>query len=202
MCNRLFLFSFHRCFLRSAPKWSTIYCKLIQGLTGSSWTFLLAVPYRLYVDSLPQASVSGTDVCCCLQSLEGALLPSCLRTRCGSTRGLSTAASIFIWRCSDAFVKGWLPPLIWPLISLYFLSYWVVPQRGCYCRGFSVCTFLKKGMAEGSFQTDLRNSCLGLFQHSLNCTGDYCFYTCIHCIFLFFCLMCVHCTIISWFYLL
>lgn len=144
MCNRLFLFSFHRCFLRSAPKWSTIYCKLIQGLTGSSWTFLLAVPYRLYVDSLPQASVSGTDVCCCLQSLEGALLPSCLRTRCGSTRGLSTAASIFIWRCSDAFVKGWLPPLIWPLISLYFLSYWVVPQRGCYCRGFSVCTFLKK----------------------------------------------------------
>lgn len=115
MCNRLFLFfPLRRCFLRSAPKWSTIYCKLIQGLTGSSWTFLLAVPYRLYVDSLPRASVSGTGVCCCLQSLEGALLPSCLRTRCGSTRGLSTAASIFIWRCSDAFVKGWLPPLIWP----------------------------------------------------------------------------------------
>lgn len=89
-----------------------------------------------------------------------------------------------------------------PFDFTLFLSYWVVPQRGCYCRGFSVCTFLKKGMAEGSFQTDLRNSCLGLFQHSLNCTGDYCFYTCIHCIFLFFCLMFVHCTIISWFYLL
>lgn len=67
---------------------------------------------------------------------------------------------------------------------------------------FLYVLFWKKGMAEGSFQTDLRNSCLGLFQHSLNCTGDYCFYTCIHCIFLFFCLMCVHCTIISWFYLL
>lgn len=78
----------------------------MQATPGTQWsgrTFLLAVPYRLSVDSLLQASVGGIHVRC-LPELGG--LPAA-RTFCDSSSGLLTAMSIFIWLFfSDAFIKG------------------------------------------------------------------------------------------------
>lgn len=80
---------------------------LVQTTRHTLWVLLdslPAVPYRIYVDSLPQASVSGIHVCCVCQSQEDFLLPSCSRTLCDSTSGLSTV-NIFFWLCTDAFIK-------------------------------------------------------------------------------------------------
>lgn len=101
--------------------------------------------------------------------------------------------SIFIWLCSDAFVKGWLPPHTWPF-DLNFVRFSSFTERMLAVQ-LLYMYILKKGLTSGrtetAFRLDSRKQASWLFfSIVLNCTGNYCYYICIHCIFfnLFFCL--------------
>lgn len=129
------------------------------------------------------------------------LLPSCSRTLCDSTSGLSTV-NIF-WLCPDAFVKrptatthsAFLLKFYW----FFFIFIFFPPlSRTILVVQFLCMYILKKGVNiertnQGCLQCILQEqaSWLLLSIH-LNCTGINC-YICIHCIFsfLFFFLFCL-----------
>lgn len=130
---------------------------------------------------------------------------------CHPVQGLSVTLqvasklSIFIWLCSDAFIKRLTATTHLAFLFCFFVKFSFFTERVFVVQ--LLCVYiLKKGVNiewtnQGCLQSRLQEQASWLFLSIvLNCIGIYCYYICIHCIF--FCSTFIHCIKISWFYLL
>lgn len=180
--------------LASEVTFAAYYSRRSTGQLGLTVTPSCAMlPLCVCVDSLPQASVSGINICCVFQGLEGSLLPPSSKIW-----DVASYLSIFIWICSDAYIKADFHLHKWPF--LFYLVFFYREEFSCVDLLSSIS---KKGVIQSMLQGCLPSrvqelAFLAVLSIVLNCSGNYC-YICIHCIFFF--LLDFHC-IKQLFYLL